>query len=150
MRRRSPQSPTGDVRGVPDLAQAAESKPPLVDAMAPTRLPGTPQIIYRSQTSGAGPAVSVVSCDWSAGKPGRRAACRLQERPGDSRNRRSGGSLSTVGVRVHAIARCFGDEQAVAGVDLEIRAGEIVALVGLNGAGKSNVDAAVVGHAPTG
>ena len=36
--------------------------------------------------------------------------------------------MSTVSIRAHAIARRFGDEQAVAGVDLEIRAGEIVAL----------------------
>jgi ABC-type uncharacterized transport system ATPase subunit len=34
--------------------------------------------------------------------------------------------MSTVSIRAHAIARRFGDEQAVAGVDLEIRAGRLL------------------------
>ncbi|MGV8967496.1 MAG: ABC transporter ATP-binding protein [Cellulomonas sp.] len=39
----------------------------------------------------------------------------------------------------HGLTRSFGTELAVAGLDLEVRAGEIHALVGLNGAGKTTL-----------
>lgn len=38
-----------------------------------------------------------------------------------------------------AVKRSFGDETAVAGIDLEVHAGEIHAIVGLNGAGKTTL-----------
>src|SRR6201999_3133402 len=40
-------------------------------------------------------------------------------------------------IRVHGLRRSFGDVEAVAGVDLEVRHGEIFAFLGPNGAGKT-------------
>jgi ABC-2 type transport system ATP-binding protein len=42
-------------------------------------------------------------------------------------------------LRIRGLARSFGAEAAVDGVDLEVRTGEIHALVGLNGAGKTTL-----------
>ena len=40
-------------------------------------------------------------------------------------------------IRVSGLRRSFGDVEAVAGVDLEVRHGEIFAFLGPNGAGKT-------------
>jgi ABC-2 type transport system ATP-binding protein len=45
----------------------------------------------------------------------------------------------------HGVTKAFGDEIALAGVDLELAAGEICALVGLNGAGKTTLMRALLG-----
>ncbi|MHA7885383.1 ATP-binding cassette domain-containing protein, partial [Nitratireductor rhodophyticola] len=42
----------------------------------------------------------------------------------------------------------YGAVQAVRGIDLEVREGEIIALLGANGAGKSSTLNALVGLAP--
>jgi ABC-2 type transport system ATP-binding protein len=46
-------------------------------------------------------------------------------------------TLATPAVQVHGLTKYFGETVAVAGVDLDIAAGEIFGLVGPNGAGKS-------------
>jgi D-xylose transport system ATP-binding protein len=49
---------------------------------------------------------------------------------------------------LRGISKRFGPVQALSGVDLDVRAGEVVALVGDNGAGKSTLIKAVAGVAP--
>jgi ABC-type multidrug transport system ATPase subunit len=51
----------------------------------------------------------------------------------------------TVLIRSHAVARRYGDVEALAPTDVEILAGETVALVGPNGAGKSTLLALLAG-----
>lgn len=45
--------------------------------------------------------------------------------------------LATQALRYQGVAKRFGRQQVLAGLDLEVRAGECFALVGLNGAGKT-------------
>ena len=50
-------------------------------------------------------------------------------------------------LEVRGLSVSYGPVQALAGISLDVRAGEIVALVGANGAGKSSLIHAVAGLA---
>lgn len=51
----------------------------------------------------------------------------------------------TVALEIRGLRKAFGARQALAGVDLEVRPGEFVALLGANGSGKSTALRCVVG-----
>jgi ABC-2 type transport system ATP-binding protein len=56
--------------------------------------------------------------------------------------------LSGTAVALSGLTKSFGDVQAVRGIDLTIRAGEIVAILGPNGAGKSTTNEMILGIIP--
>ena len=58
--------------------------------------------------------------------------------------------MSEVVLRVAALKVAYGGIQAVKGVDLEIRAGELVTLIGANGAGKTTLMKTLSGLLPCG
>jgi branched-chain amino acid transport system ATP-binding protein len=51
-------------------------------------------------------------------------------------------------LEVNALTSCYGRIQALAGIDLKVEEGELVALVGANGAGKSTLLRAISGVQP--
>lgn len=57
-------------------------------------------------------------------------------------------ATDTAIVRARGIAKNFGDKQALAGLDLELRAGEILGFVGPNGSGKSTCLRILLGIVP--
>jgi branched-chain amino acid transport system ATP-binding protein len=48
-------------------------------------------------------------------------------------------------LKIHGLKAFYGDSQALYGVDLEIRAGQIIAIIGANGAGKSTLLNSIAG-----
>jgi branched-chain amino acid transport system ATP-binding protein len=48
-------------------------------------------------------------------------------------------------LKIHGLEAFYGDSQALYGVDLEIRAGQIIAIIGANGAGKSTLLNSIAG-----
>jgi len=75
----------------------------------------------------------------AAAAPARPAPCRVAGQPHDE-----------VLLRVRGLAKSFKGVHALAGVDLEVRRGEILGLLGPNGSGKSTFINVVSGHfAPT-
>ncbi len=67
-----------------------------------------------------------------AGAGGRPAAVHLGDRPTD-------GTDKTVAIAARGLRKTFGGVFAIAGVDLDVRPGEIVGLMGPNGAGKTTI-----------
>ncbi|HVE90569.1 MAG TPA: ATP-binding cassette domain-containing protein, partial [Burkholderiaceae bacterium] len=53
--------------------------------------------------------------------------------------------MSDMVLSVHGLKVAYGGIQAVKGIDLEVRAGELVTLIGANGAGKTTTLKAITG-----
>lgn len=76
----------------------------------------------------------------------------MQDRTENDRDVRPGGSATTGGeptappaVRVQGLWKRFGEQTAVAGIDLELPAGKFIGLVGPNGAGKTTTLSMITG-----
>ena len=61
---------------------------------------------------------------------------------------RSGGAPGEVLLQARSVARSFHGVQALAGVDVQVRRGEILGLLGPNGSGKSTLINVISGHYP--
>ncbi len=66
----------------------------------------------------------------------------------DGLRRPSAASAAGALLRVAGLASCYGRIQALKGIDLEVRQGELVALIGANGAGKTTFLRALSGVQP--
>jgi energy-coupling factor transporter ATP-binding protein EcfA2 len=73
---------------------------------------------------------------------------RISGRPVAVRRREGGGKGATRALRARNIVVRYGDVVAVRGVDLDLRAGQVTALMGRNGSGKSSLLWALQGSGP--
>ncbi|WP_436793713.1 MFS transporter [Actinospongicola halichondriae] len=74
---------------------------------------------------------------------------RVNETARANAERRAGGDGDAPLLRLSGVDLAYGQTQVLFGVDLEVRSGEMLALLGTNGAGKSTVLKAISGLAPT-
>lgn len=74
---------------------------------------------------------------------------RVNETARANAERRAAGPSDTPLLRMSGVDLSYGQTQVLFGVDLEVRRGEMLALLGTNGAGKSTVLKAISGLAPT-
>ena len=63
-----------------------------------------------------------------------------------ARSDEEGAAIAGVALRLHGLSKTFPGQRALDDVDLEIAAGEIHALVGQNGSGKSTVVKILAGY----
>ncbi|WP_433511338.1 ABC transporter permease subunit [Nonomuraea sp. CA-143628] len=113
------------------LAQLAESRHRRRQARAPVATPAQP--VAATSSASVTPSVSVVPAQPVAASPGRATAA---------------APVPAALFRLEGVVAGYADCTVLRGVDLDVRSGEVVALLGANGAGKSTTCAVAAGDRP--